>query len=172
MDGALDAISALNLWPQVMSMSPKEYDPDEQKKLVTMGLSERTSSRSGSRRSRTTWKPRGSRRKPHGTDQHQKNLLDVRPKYALSASQLLSTTRSQHDLDRDQALLMKAGTPVDIAQFGNAWTPVFPKRAMAIGMTRASARRPRAIHRGLSCSNCRSRLTSAASSAPQCFRQA
>ncbi|MGH9371854.1 MAG: hypothetical protein ACRD15_10025, partial [Vicinamibacterales bacterium] len=62
-------------------------------------------------------------------------MIEAREKYQLSASQMLSTARSQEQWDQFQRLLSQGGVPTDIlARFGNQFSPQAVERARALGM--------------------------------------
>lgn len=67
----------------------------------------------------------------------EKNQREAREYYQQSASQLLSTARSQEEWDQFQrTLASEGGVPIDIlAQFGNRFSPEALQRARDLGMT-------------------------------------
>jgi hypothetical protein len=126
------AASILPPGSPIMAQIPKLYDQDTQNKLVTMGMS----AKDHLDLQQTALKNHNDALRLQ-MDQGRYNQ-EVQDKQRTAASQLLSSAQNQDQLDQYQQLLAGEGyDPKMLAEFGNTWSPDFPKRALKIGMTPA-----------------------------------
>lgn len=115
-----------------------EYDPERMKQLVTAGMSaqERITAQKNAFDQWMTLTKFWLLDLPKGQVDYQEGVAKAMAGYRGVAGSLLSTARSQEELDSIQALLAKGGIPPDvIASFGNEWTPDYRERALEKSLT-------------------------------------